>query len=428
MELIGTIAKWLADNIFGQPALLIGLIAFIGLVAQRKNFSDTVLGTLKTIIGFLIMGQGAGIVVGALLNFTPILQSAFGIEQVPWGGMGMDTLFAEYGGVATLIMTFGFLVNVLLARFTPLKYIYLTGHLMFWVAITMVAVFLEIDPNMPQTNMVVIGSVIMGVYWTLQPAFMQPLMRKVTGGDALAYGHTSSSGAWIGAQLARFVGNPEQSSEDVKLPRRFEFFRDVTAGTGFLIAIVTVVAALIAGRAVVQVQAGDLNYVMYAIMQGFLFAAGITVLLVGVRMLIAEIVPAFRGFATKIVPESKPALDCPIVFDFAPTAVILGFLAASVTFLVTMVILGAAFGIVVIPPLIQLFFPGGASGVFGNRTGGWKGALVAGAVTGLLLAVGQAIAIPILGTTAPELATQADPDWYILILLVKGILGPILGK
>lgn len=427
MNIIGAIAGWLADNIFGQPAILIGLIALIGLLAQRKNFSDTVLGTLKTIVGFLIMGQGAGIVVGALLNFTPILQSAFGIEQVPWGGMGLDTLFAEWGGVATLIMAFGFLINVLLARFTPLKYIYLTGHLMFWVSITMVAVFLEIDPNMAQSTMIIVGSIIMGLYWTLQPAYMQPLMRKVTGGDALAYGHTSSSGAWIGAMLARFVGKPEQSSEDVQLPQRFEFFRDVTAGTAFLIAIVTVIAALIAGAAVVQPLAGDLNYIVYAIIQGFTFAAGITVLLVGVRMLIAEIVPAFRGFATRIVPDSKPALDCPIVFDYAPTAVILGFLGATAAFLITMVVLGSVFSIVVIPPLIQLFFPGGASGVFGNRTGGWKGAILGGAVTGLLLAVGQAITIPILGTTSPELATQADPDWYILILLVKGILGPVLG-
>jgi len=45
---------------------------------------------------------------------------------------------------------------------------------------------------------------------------------------------------------------------------------------------------------------------------------GITVLLVGVRMLIAEIVPAFRGIALKVVPDAVPALDCPVVFDFAP--------------------------------------------------------------------------------------------------------------
>lgn len=47
-------------------------------------------------------------------------------------------------------------------------------------------------------------------------------------------------------------------------------------------------------------------------------------------MVIAEIVPAFKGIADKLVKDAKPALDCPTVFPFAPNAVIVGFLASFV--------------------------------------------------------------------------------------------------
>ncbi|MBM3138364.1 MAG: PTS ascorbate transporter subunit IIC, partial [Chloroflexi bacterium] len=315
--LIG-ITKFIADNIFSQPSLLIGLIALIGLSVQGKNFSDVVTGTVKTIVGFLLLTKGADIVVDALLKFTPILQSAFGMEVSlfdAFAGAGLGNLVANYGGLAALIMTFGFLLNVLLARFTKAKYIYLTGHLLYWIALVLVAVQLEVNPTASPLSIVVVGSIIAGVYWTVQPAFTQKFMRVITGGDELALGHTSASTAWLSGVLGKAIGKAEDSTEDLKLPKWLSFFRDVTVATAVTIGIVVVVSALVAGPA--KVNSGALNYVVFAALQGFTFAVGIAVLLMGVRMILGEIVPAFRGIAMKIVPGAKPALDCPIVFDYA---------------------------------------------------------------------------------------------------------------
>ncbi len=428
MDVLVYIVTWIAQNLINQPAILLGIIACIGLVAQRKTFSETVTGTLKTSVGFLILTQGANIVVGAIIALTPILEGAFGFKAAGLGGATLTTFTTTYGGYASLIMTFGFLVNLLIARFTPLKYVYLTGHLMWWMSLVILATMVEITSKAPGWSYVLVGSIILGIYWTLQPAYIQPLIRKITGHNELAYGHTSSSNVFLAAKLGKFVGKPENSTETVKLPNWMGFFRDVTAGTAVIITLLLVVASAIgvARGAKIGDPAGTLSWWVYAIVQGLTFSVGITVLLVGVRMLIAEIVPAFRGFAMKIVPEAKPALDCPIVFDFAPTAVILGFISATVVFFVLMIVFGVTHLAVIVPPFIMLFFPGGAGGVFGNSVGGVKGAILGGAICGLLLAVGQAIVTPMLGATAPELAQLADPDWYIVFLIFRPLLVPVM--
>lgn len=428
MDVLLSITQFLADNIFSQPALLIGLIALVGLIAQRKPSSDVIIGSVKTAVGFLIMAKGADIVVDALLNFTPILQSAFGMEASlfdAFGGAGLGQLIGNYGSVAALIMTFGFLLNVLLARFTRFKYIYLTGHLMFWIALVLVAVQLEVNPGASTLTMVVTGSIIAGVYWTLQPAWTQALMRKVTGSDELALGHTSASGAWLSGVFGNYVGRPENSTEEVSFPKWMGFFRDVTVATTVVIGIVVVVAALFAGPNAVA--SGELNYIVFSALQGLTFAVGIAVLLTGVRMVLGEIIPAFRGIAMRIVPGAKPALDCPIVFDYAPTAVLVGFLSAFVVFIICMIVFGAIGWTVIVPPMIMLFFVGGTCAVFGNATGGLRGAILGGILLGLFLAFGQAITMPMLSTTSPELAQLADPDWYLIIWIFKPVIAFLSG-
>ena len=53
-------------TVLSNAAVLVGLISMLGLLALKKPFGQVLSGTLKTIIGFIILGGGAGIVVGAV--------------------------------------------------------------------------------------------------------------------------------------------------------------------------------------------------------------------------------------------------------------------------------------------------------------------------------------------------------------------------
>jgi PTS system ascorbate-specific IIC component len=428
MDILKSIIDLIMKDIVGQPALLVGLIAVAGLILQKKSFATVLAGGVKTTVGYLMIIGGAGMVVNVLLSaLSPLIQSAFNLvaPAAEAGGIGYTKFLQTWGGYATLAVALGFAINLILARITRFKYIYLTGHLMIFLAENIFIAILAGWPTVSPGLLIIITGVLCGVYWTLQPAYMQKLMQGVTGTEDLAYGHTSSFNCWLAAKLGKFVGTPEQSAEDIELPESLEFFKDTTVSLGFVLGLVTVIVALVAGPTAGAELSGGLNYIIWALVQGLTFGAGITVMLYGVRMIIGELVPAFRGIAKSVVPGAKPALDCPIVFPYAPTAVLLGFVGAFVAFLVCMFIFGAVGWGVVIPPMIMLFFPGGAGGVFGNSTGGWKGALLGGVICGVLLALGQLIVGHVLMPSVPFYAMEADPDVHILDWILAQIAGLI---
>lgn len=73
---------FIMKDILGSPAILVGLFAFLGLLLQKKSFSDIVSGTLKTIMGFVILSGGANILIGSLNVFGKMFEKAFHIKGV----------------------------------------------------------------------------------------------------------------------------------------------------------------------------------------------------------------------------------------------------------------------------------------------------------------------------------------------------------
>ena len=55
------------NEIFRQPAILLALIAMVGLILQKKSFNDIVKGTLLTAIGVVILTFGTDTIVGSIV-------------------------------------------------------------------------------------------------------------------------------------------------------------------------------------------------------------------------------------------------------------------------------------------------------------------------------------------------------------------------
>ncbi|VFS80110.1 PTS system ascorbate-specific transporter subunit IIC [Raoultella planticola] len=95
-------------DILKVPSVLVGLIALIGLVAQKKSFSDVVKGTVKTILGFIVLGGGATVLVGSLNPLGGMFEHAFNIQGIiPNNEAIVSIALEKYGASTALIMAFG---------------------------------------------------------------------------------------------------------------------------------------------------------------------------------------------------------------------------------------------------------------------------------------------------------------------------------
>ena len=376
--------RFLMSDVLSEPAVLVGLIALIGLIAQKKPVTECIKGTVKTIMGFVILGAGASLVVSSLGDFANIFQHAFGIQGVvPNNEAIVSVAQKSFGKEMAMIMFFAMVINIMIARFTPWKFIFLTGHHTLFMSM-MVAVILA-TAGMTGITLIAVGSLVVGVAMVFFPAIAHPYMKKVTGSDDVAIGHFSTLSYVLAGFIGSKFGNKEHSAEDMNVPKSLLFLRDTPVAISFTMSIIFLVTCLFAGADAVKELSGGKNWFMFSIMQSITFAAGVYIILQGVRMVIAEIVPAFKGISDKLVPNARPALDCPVVFPYAPNAVLVGFLSSFAAGLIGMFTLYLLNMIVIIPGVVPHFFVGAAAGVFGNATGGRRGAILGAFAQGLLI-------------------------------------------
>ncbi|EJA1884584.1 PTS ascorbate transporter subunit IIC [Staphylococcus pseudintermedius] len=420
-------------DVLSQPAILVALIAFIGLVVQKKPVSVVTSGTIKTILGFLVLSAGAGVVVQSLEPFGKIFQHAFGVQGVVPNNEAIISIALEkYGTTAALIMVFGMLVNILIARVSNLKFIFLTGHHTFYMA-AFLAIILTVG-HIKGVLTVILGALILGLIMAVFPALAQPTMRKITGNDQVALGHFGTVSYWAAGEVVKLFKGHSKSTEEINFPKGLSFLRESTISISLTMILLYLIASLFAGVGYVHDEISkDQNFIVFSLIQGVTFAAGVFIILTGVRLILAEIVPAFKGISEKLVPHSKPALDCPIVFPYAQNAVLIGFFVSFLTGVLGMFVMFLIGGVVILPGVVPHFFLGATSGVFGNARGGIKGAVAGSALNGLLITFLPLLFLPFLGDLGLASTTFSDTDFLVVgivfgnIVKYLGIVGLVIG-
>ena len=410
--------KFILD-IVSTPAILVALIAIIGLVLQKKTLPDIMKGGIKTFVGFLVVSGGAGIILDSLNPFGKMFEQAFNLSGVvPNNEAIVAVALTQYGSSTAMIMFAGRIFNILIARFTKFKYIFLTGHHTLYMA-CMIAVILTVAgfTNVP---LILLGGLALGLIMSISPAFVQKYMVLLTGNDKVALGHFSALGYWLSGFVGGLVGDRSKSTEDIHFPKSLAFLRDSTVSITISMTIIYVIVALFAGSTYIETELSNgTSSLVYALQLAGQFAAGVFVILAGVRLILGEIVPAFKGISERLVPNSKPALDCPIVYPYAPNAVLIGFISSFVGGLVSMVIMIFTGSVVILPGVVPHFFCGATAGVIGNASGGVRGATIGAFCQGVLISFLPVFLMPVLGGLGFEGSTFSDADF--------GLSGIILG-
>ena len=418
------------QQVLSTPAIFVGLIALLGLLLQKKDAQTCFKGTIKTILGFIVLNAGASVVQDAIIPFGELFQSAFGVEGVVPNNEAITSLgLTDYAVQTASIFALGMCFNLILARFSKLKFIFLTGHHALYMS-CLVAILMSIA-GLEGAKLILTGALLMGFVMSVFPALMQPTIRKVIGDDSLALGHFGSGCYWLSAQIGKLFGRKEDTTttEDIHFPQGLSFLRENTISIALAMflcyIVVSGVAVFTSPEAAAEIFAGE-NWVLYSIIKSITFSAGIYIVLSGVRMLINEVVPAFKGISEKLVPNAKPALDCPTVFPFAPNAVLIGFLCSFVGGIVALAVLalmgqaGMAVAII-LPGAVLHFFCGATAGVCGNATGGLKGCVAGAFVHGIVATFLAAGLYPILGSMGFANTTFSDTD-FTLVGIVFGNL------
>lgn len=409
--------KVVVFDLLSSAPILVGLIALTGLILQKQPADKVISGTLKTITGFLVFGIGSAAAVTSLSSFQTLFADGFGLKGVLPLAEAVTALAQDkFGTTVSLVMLIGFLCNLVVAKLTPLKYIFLTGQHNLYLAALLTIMFKALGLGNSLT--IVLGGIILGFCAAFFPAIAQPWMKKVTGDDELAMGHYVTVGYALSGWIGSKVGNPEDSTENLNLPGWLRMFKDYVVGVSITMVIFFYIAAIAAGKGTVENLSGGVNWLVYPLFQGLSFSAALYAIITGVRLFLGEIVTAFVGISEKLIPDAKPALDCPIVFPFAPTATVIGFLAAYAGGLVTMIIMGLVGSIVIIPVAVPYFFIGATAGVFGNASGGWRGCIAGSFVVGVLIAVGPALIYPIMENIGLTGTSFPETDFNIVGLLI----------
>ncbi len=406
------------------PTFILGLVAFFGLLLQKKTFSEIVTGTVKTMAGVVILFSAVDLIGTAVAPISEMFAQIYQYEGTA-AVADWTAFLANFGLEVVLVMVFGFLVNLFLARVTKWKYVFLTGHIMFWNAF-MVTAALADGGKLSGIPLIVIGSIVLGIILTALPALISPFVFKLTGNRDFTIGHSTTIIAVIGAYLGKWFGDPKKNTEDTKISDKWSFMKSMTVSTTLVMFLLFIVLGIISGwswTATTYGAGSSLITILALFYKAILFGASLTILLTGVRMMLSEITPAFKGLADKVVPNAIPALDCPMIFPYGQNALTIGFPIAVISSMVALVIFGlTGYPYMLLPTIVAAFFDVGPACILANSTGGRRGVIITAIVGGFLMIGFQAAALPfIMNSAAGFVNLYGGNDFGIIAVVVGGI-------
>lgn len=408
MEFLMAIWEFFQNNVLTKPQFFVGLIVFVGYLLLQKPLYEAFAGFIKAVVGYMILMVASGGLVG---NFRPVLvglKDRFDLSAAvidPYFGQAAAQASVESVGrsfsmmMLVLLIAFSFnLLLVLFRRYTKIRTLFITGHVMVQQSSTALWLVLFCFPQLQDAGVVVMLGILLGTYWSVASNLTVEPCQKLTEGGGFATGHQQMFGIWFVSKIAGKIGDKKKSIESLKLPGFLSIFNENVVATGILMlfffgAIITILGPDMMHK-IDKSFAQEQNFAFYIVEKSFNFSVYLTILQLGVRMFVSELTESFQGISNKILPGSMPAVDCAATYGFGhPNAVTIGFLFGALgQFTAIIGLLVFQSPILIISGFVPLFFDNATFAVFANRLGGIKAAVIITYFSGMIQVLGGGFA------------------------------------
>ena len=397
--------NFFATYVLQKAPYMVGFLTLLGYALMGKKWYDTLAGTLKAIIGMLILNAGSAGLTGTFRPILAGLRERFNLTACvtdPYYGQNavqdaMESIGKSFADTMMLLLV-AFIINILLVRFnriTKCRALFTTGHVQVQQAATALWLLIFALPQLAGTGtnvsmpMMIVMSILLGAYWAVGANLTIKPMQELSDGAGFAIAHQQMFGIRLGHFLASKLfgakdGKKLKKVGDMEMPGFFSIFT-------FFGAILAII-----GKPYF-VGTGDIaestNYVWWCFDKSLNFAVYLAILQLGVRTFVTELTASFQGIADKLLPSSVPGVDCAVCFGFGDAnAVTFGFLAGlvgQILAIILLIVLGSP--TIIICGFVPVFFDNATIGLVANEKGGLKACLIIPFFCGLIQVFGSAL-------------------------------------
>jgi PTS system ascorbate-specific IIC component len=414
LNVLNAIWTFFATYVLQKAPYMVGFLTLLGYCLMGKKWYDTLAGTLKAIIGMLILNAGSS---GLTSTFRPILaglKERFNLTACvidPYYGQnavtaGVEEVFGKGFSQAMTLLLIAFIVNIVLVRFnkiTKCRTLFTTGHVQVQQAATAYWLIMFALPALLNNSvaLMVVMAIILGAYWAVGSNLTVKPMQELSEGAGFAIAHQQMFGIrlsyWLSDKLFGDKGGKRKVKKvgEMEMPGFFSIFSENMVCTAILMTVFFGIIMAIIGKPFFVAQGSTSeseNFVFYCFNTSLNFAVYLAILQLGVRTFVTELTASFQGIADKLLPSSIPGVDCAVCFGFGDSnAVTFGFLAGlvgQIIAILALIFMGSP--TIIICGFVPVFFDNATIGLVANEKGGLKACLIIPFISGLLQVFGAA--------------------------------------
>ncbi|KAJ52170.1 PTS system ascorbate-specific IIC component [Clostridium tetanomorphum] len=407
------------DGLMRTDIILVCIIT-LGLIIQRKNIKNIFVSIVKGSMGYSIIVLGSNMAINTLSVLSLVIRRALHVFDIIPSNETMFSLTGNYNGKnALFIMIIAMASNIIIAKFSKLKYIFINGYYILYMS-GMLALLIN---DKPTYILIWTAGIYLGFFMSFCPYITAKFIKNITNRDDIGLAHFGSFACFIGGVSALIFKN----SKEEEIPKRkVSFMRDSNVLMAVSMFIIYFLAIINVDKGFLYDFTGEKDKIYIAFKYSINFTVAFYLIILGVRMMTDEILYAFKGIAEKLIKDAKPAMDGAVFFTYNPEMVMLGFIVSLLGGIITLMIQMKLKSPVVVPSITTHLFSGGIAGIFGYSAGKKRGAILSALIHGIIITIIPVVFLPILQPHIGLMRTcYADSDFGILAILfnlIKAIL------